>query len=83
MVGPGGAGRLVANLDESFGGVLPDRLQEPVAERLARVLDQDQAPVHQRTEQVGEVEHLDAAGAAYPLDGGQVETAGKYRQQPQ
>ena len=77
-------GRLVlAGLGEPFGGELADGLQQPVAQRCSRWLGHHQALIHQRAEQAGHVERLDAAGAAHRLGGVQIEAPSEHRQAPQ
>ena len=79
----GGGGLAVAGLGEPFGGELADGLQQPVAQGSPGWLGHDQALVHQRAEQVGDVERLDVAEAAHRLGGVQIEALGEHRQAPQ
>ena len=68
MIAVGGTGfaQLGAGpLGEAFGGVLADRLQQPVPRRTVKVFGLDQALVHQGGQQV---QHLPVRGAAYRGD---------------
>ena len=63
-------GLAVAGLDEPFGGEQPDRLEQPVPQGFPGGLGQHQALVHQRAEQIRDIQHVEAAGPAYRLGGG-------------
>ena len=78
-----GGGLVVAGVGEPFGGELADGLQQPVAQGRPGWLGHDQALVHQRTEQVGDVEQLDVTEAADRFGGVQIEGLGEHRQAPQ
>jgi hypothetical protein len=74
---------VAAGFGEPLGRELPDRLQQPVAQRVRGRLGPDQALVHKRAEQVGDVEHVQVILAADRFGGVQVEGAGEHRQAPQ
>jgi len=77
----GGGERLVfARLDEPLGGELADGFQQPVAQRSPGRLGQDEALVHERTEQIGRVV---VARAADRLGGVEVKALGEHRQAAQ
>jgi hypothetical protein len=68
-----GSGFVRAGLGEPFGGELADGLQQPVAEGPAVGLCHDKALVHQRAEQVGDLNRLDVTEAANRFGGVQIE----------
>ena len=56
-----GGGLTRPGLGEPFGGELADGLQQPVAQRCPGWFRHDQALVHQRAEQAGDVDCRDSA----------------------
>ena len=71
-------GLILAGLEEPLGGEQPDGLQQPVPQPFSGGLGHDQALVHQRPEQAGHLQHVNAAEPAHRLGRGQVEAAGEY-----
>ena len=78
-----GSGFVRAGLGEPVGGELADGLQQPVAEGPAGGLCHDEALVHQRAEQVGDLNRLDVTEAANRFGGVQIEAFREDRQAPQ
>ena len=72
-----GGGFVRAGLGEPVGGELADGLQQPVAEGPAGGLCHDEALVHQRAEQVGDLNRLDVTEAAHRFGGVQIEAFGE------
>lgn len=69
---------VVAGLDEPLGGEQPDRLQQPVPQGSPGRLGHHQALVHQRPEQIRDIQHVQAAGPAHRLGRVQAEAAGEH-----
>ena len=82
-VGRGGGDLVFAGLGEPVGGELADGLKQPVAKGSPGRLGHHQALVHQGTEKIGDVEHLNVARAADRFGGVQVEALGEHRQAAQ
>ena len=73
-------GLAVAGLDQPLGGEQPDRLQQPVPQRFPGGLGHHQALVHQRPEQIRDIQHIEVTGPAHRLGRVQAEAAGEHRQ---
>ncbi len=76
-------GLVLTGLGEAFRRELADRLQQPVAQGVPGWFGRDQALVHQRADQPGDVEHLDIVQAADRLGRVEIEALRERRQPPQ